>query len=279
MFLCQTLSFSFLPLPQEGIRRVLGTLQNCTCELDISPSNPPVFLPRETSGMLSIVKGQRGHLTCPKSQSELGWGGARTGSSHWLPLCRVKGTWAVSLQVRGSPALPLFGPLKQNLWKHRFCGCSVTKLCLTFCAPMDCHMPGFPVPHHLPEFAHTHGHWVGGAIQPSHLLSPFSSCPQCFPASGSFPVCLLFTSGGPSITASAPVLPMNIQDWFPLGWTGWISLQSKGLSRVFSSTSTHSGSPLAPRHPRSTKSKSLTSAAGEFSFYQAPRGGWHSFKF
>ena len=65
---------------------------------------------------------------------------------------------------------------------------------------------------------------------------PFSSCPQSFPASGSFPTGQLFASGGQSIgvSASTSVLPMNIQDWFPLGWTGWISLQSKGLSRVFS---------------------------------------------
>ena len=67
---------------------------------------------------------------------------------------------------------------------------------------------------------------------------PFSSCPQSFPALGSFPVSQFFASGGQSIgaSASASVLPMNIQGWFPLGWTGWISLQSKGLSRVFSNT-------------------------------------------
>ena len=67
---------------------------------------------------------------------------------------------------------------------------------------------------------------------------PFSSCLQSFPASGSFPVSQFFSSGGQRIgaSASASVLPMNIQDWFPLGWTGWISLQSKGLSRVFSNT-------------------------------------------
>ena len=67
---------------------------------------------------------------------------------------------------------------------------------------------------------------------------PFSSCPQSFPASGSFQASQLFTSGGQNIgvSASTSVLPMNIQDWFPLGWTGWISLQSKGLSRVFSNT-------------------------------------------
>ena len=65
---------------------------------------------------------------------------------------------------------------------------------------------------------------------------PFSSCPQSFPASGSFPMSQLFASGGQSIgvSASTSVLPMNTQGWSPLGWTGWISLQSKGLARVFS---------------------------------------------
>ena len=70
----------------------------------------------------------------------------------------------------------------------------------------------------------------------SSSVVPFSSHLQSFPASGSFQMSRLFTSGGQSIgvLASASVLPINIQDWFPLGWTGWISLQSKGLSRVFS---------------------------------------------
>ena len=72
----------------------------------------------------------------------------------------------------------------------------------------------------------------------SSSVIPFSSCPQSSPASGSFQMGQLFASGGQSIgvSASTSVLPMNIQDWFPLGWTGWISLQSKGLSRVFSNT-------------------------------------------
>ena len=72
----------------------------------------------------------------------------------------------------------------------------------------------------------------------SHPVIPFSSCLQSFPASGSFPMSQFFTSGGQSIevSASMSVLPMNTQDWSPLGWTGWISLQSKGLSRVFSNT-------------------------------------------
>ena len=78
--------------------------------------------------------------------------------------------------------------------------------------------------------------WCHSTISSS--VVPFSSRLQSFPASGSFPVSQLFTSGGPSIgvSASASVLPMNTQDWSPLEWTGWISLQSKGLSRFFSNT-------------------------------------------
>ena len=78
--------------------------------------------------------------------------------------------------------------------------------------------------------------WCHPAISSS--VVPFSSCPKSLPASGSFPMSQLFASGAQSIgvSASASVLPMNIQDWFPLEWTGWISLQSKGCSRVFSNT-------------------------------------------
>ena len=78
--------------------------------------------------------------------------------------------------------------------------------------------------------------WCHPAISSSVI--PFSSCPQSFPASGSFQINQLFTSGGQSIgvSASTSVLPMNIQDWSPLEWTGWISLLSKGLPRVFSNT-------------------------------------------
>ena len=116
------------------------------------------------------------------------------------------------------------------------CCCSVNKSCPT---PCDCSSPGFSVLHYLPEIAQTSVHWVSDAIQPSRSLSPpFPLCPQSFPASGSFPMSPLFAWGGQSIVASAlaSVPPMNIQDWFPLGWTGLISLLSKGLSRVFSST-------------------------------------------
>ena len=79
------------------------------------------------------------------------------------------------------------------------------------------------------------------SVMPSAISSsvvPFSSCPQFLPASQSFPMSQLFTWGGQSIgvSALASVLPRNTQDWSPLGWTGWISLQSKGLSRVFNTT-------------------------------------------
>ena len=72
----------------------------------------------------------------------------------------------------------------------------------------------------------------------SSSVAPFSSCPQSFPASGSFQISQLFALGGQSIgfSATKPVLPMNTQDWSCLGWTGWMSLQTKGLSRVFSNT-------------------------------------------
>ena len=114
--------------------------------------------------------------------------------------------------------------------------CSVAQSYLTLCSPMDCNTSGFPVLHHLRELAQTHVHWVGDAIQPSCPLLPvpFSSCLQSFPVSRSFPMTQFFTSCGQSIgvSASASVLPMNIQGWFPLELTGLLSLQSK----VFSNT-------------------------------------------
>ena len=115
--------------------------------------------------------------------------------------------------------------------------CSVTKSYLILCDPMDCSMPYFPLFYHLLEFAQSHVHWVSDAIQLSHLLSapspPAFNLPQ---QKVFFPVSRLFTSGDQRIETSASVLPMNIQDWFLLGLTGLLSLQSKGLSRVFSST-------------------------------------------
>ena len=91
---------------------------------------------------------------------------------------------------------------------------SVTQSCATLCDPMDCSTLGLPGHHQLPELAQTHVYQLGDAIQPSHPLSSFSSCLQSFPASGSFPMSQFFATGGQSIgvSASASVLPMNIQD-------------------------------------------------------------------
>ena len=114
---------------------------------------------------------------------------------------------------------------------------SVTQSCLTLCDSMNCSTPGLPVHHQLPEFTqHPSSRWCHPAISSS--VVPFSSCPQSLLASESFPMSQLFPWGGQSIGASAlaSILPKNTQDWSPLEWTGWISLQSKGLSRVFSNT-------------------------------------------
>ena len=116
----------------------------------------------------------------------------------------------------------------------QFCSCSVAKSCPTLCDPMDCSTPGFP------SFTNSQSLLKLMSIQsvmPSNhpsSLTPFSYCPQSSPASGSFPMCWLFPSAGQSIgaSASASVLPMNIQSWFPLGLTGLISLLSKGLKSL-----------------------------------------------
>ena len=112
---------------------------------------------------------------------------------------------------------------------------SVTQSCPTLCDPMNCSTPGLPVHHQLLEFTQTHVRWVSDAIQPSHpLLSPSSPAPN--PSQHqSFPMSQLFAWGGQitGVSASASFLPEYTQGWSPLEWTGWISLQSKGFSRVF----------------------------------------------
>ena len=122
----------------------------------------------------------------------------------------------------------------------RFVFSSVAQSCLTLCDPTDCRTPGFlPCPTPAPRACSNScpSSWQCHPIILSSVI-PFSSCLQSFPAVGSFPVSQFFASGGQSIraSASASVLSMNIQDWFPLELIGLISLQSKGLSRVFSNT-------------------------------------------
>ena len=119
------------------------------------------------------------------------------------------------------------------------CCCSVTTSCQTLCDSMDCSMPGFPVLHYLLEFTQIHVYWVNDAIQPSHPLSPPSpfaftlfqhqSLLQWMSSSHQVAKVLKFHF-------STSVLPVNISDLFPLGLTGLISMQPKGLSRVFSNT-------------------------------------------
>ena len=114
---------------------------------------------------------------------------------------------------------------------------SSVQMCLTLFNSMNCSTPGLPVHHQLLELAQTHVHRVGDAIQPSHPLS--SPSPPTFDLS-QHPGVFQWVSSSHQVakvlgvSSSASVLPMNIQDWFTLGWTCWISLRSKGLSRVFS---------------------------------------------
>ena len=132
-------------------------------------------------------------------------------------------------------------------WAHRHddlearggvwgCYCSVTKSGPTLCDHMNCSNPGFPVLHCLLQFAQTHVHWAGDAIQSIHPLSSPLLLPSIFPSIRVFPNELALTSHSQSIRTSASVLPLTIQGWFLLGLTGLISLLSKGLSRVFFST-------------------------------------------
>ena len=118
------------------------------------------------------------------------------------------------------------------------CCCLVTRSCVSDSLWPHC-SARLPFPSSSPRACSNScplSQWCHPAISSS--VVPFSSCLQSFPASGSFPVSQFFASGGQRISASAlaSVLPKSIQDWFSLGWTGWISLQSKGLSRVFSHT-------------------------------------------
>ena len=165
------------------------------------------------------------------------------GEQHLLPIIApsLSGLLISTLSCQGSLTLPPWNrrcfPLKG------LCKCPESQLdllgpdsvqfssvslvaqsCLTLCGPMDCSMPGFPVYHQLPEFTQTQVCWVklDGISHPtiSSSVIPFSSCLQSFLVSRSFPVSQFFPSGGQSIglTASASVLPMNIQGWFSIDW-------------------------------------------------------------
>ena len=115
---------------------------------------------------------------------------------------------------------------------------SVTQLCLTVCDPMNCSTPGLPVHHQLLEFTQTLVHRVGDALQPSHPLSSPSPPAPVPPSIRVFSNESTLRMRWPKYWSFSfsSVLPKNTQDWSPLEWTGWIFLQSKGLSRVFSNT-------------------------------------------
>ena len=138
---------------------------------------------------------------------------------------------------------------------------SATQSCPALCNPINCSMPGLPVHHQLPESTQTHVHRVGDAIQPSHpLSSPSPPAPNPSQHQGLFK----WVSSSHQVAKILEFqlqhqsFPKNTQDWSPLGWTGWISLQSKGLSRVFSNTTvqkhqstaghTHWGNQKGKRH-------------------------------
>ena len=135
---------------------------------------------------------------------------------------------------------PKYGTLTKVSHFH-WC-CSVTKSCLILCDPIDGSMRGFPVLHYLLEFAQIHVHWFYDAIQSSHPLSPPVTLPSISVFSNKLALCIRwpkywsFSFSIFQYTSVYSNIPVNIQDWFPLGWTVLISLPSKGLSRVFSST-------------------------------------------
>ena len=117
---------------------------------------------------------------------------------------------------------------------------TVAQSCPTLCDPVGYSIPGFPVHHQLPELIQTHVHQVDYGIQSSHpLLSPLPLAFNLSQHQGLFQW-ISSSHQGPKYWSFSSVLPMNIQDWFPLGSTGWISLQAKGLSRVFSNTTVQS---------------------------------------
>ena len=146
-------------------------------------------------------------------------------------------SWAPKLLQMVTAAMKIKdAPWKKSCDKPQFS--SVAKSCMILCNSMDCSTPGFPVHHHSWSLLKLMS--IELVMPSNHLIlcHSFLLLPSIFPSIRVFPRSQFFTSDGQSIgvSASTLVLPMNIQDSFPLGWTGWISLQSKGLSRVFSNT-------------------------------------------
>ena len=150
-------------------------------------------------------------------------------STFWRPSTDIKLQHKAKTEVQRSLFYIRSGSVTEGI-NNPHCCCSIAQLYLTLCDPMDCSTAGFPVLHHLPKLAQTHVHSINDVIQSFHPLSP--SSPPAFNLFQRVSSSHQVASVG--VSASAPVLPMNIQGWVPLGLTGLISLQSKGLSRVFS---------------------------------------------
>ena len=158
-----------------------------------------------------------------------------------------------------------YQPAAQNIKLYWFS--SLTQSCLTLGDPVDFSMSGLPVHRQLPEFTQIHVHWVSEPSNHLILCRSLLLPPSIIPSIRVFSMNQLFTLGGQSIgiSASTSVLPMNTQDWSPLGWTGWISFQSKGLSRVFSNTTVQKASVQKPSaffiaqlsHPYMTTGKTI----------------------
>ena len=132
----------------------------------------------------------------------------------------------------------LLSSFKKQTIYHSFCSVQSLSHVQLFMTPMDCSTSGLPVHYQLLDLLKLM--FIESVMPSNHLIlcHPLLLLPSIFPSIRFFQISQFFTSGGQSIgvSASASVLPMNIQDWFPLGWTGWISLQSKGFSSVFSNT-------------------------------------------
>ena len=197
--------------------------------------------------MISLINGIQNSQThrgkeqnCVCQALWVGWMGRYQSKGTKFQLCRMSSSGDLMYSmgtIVSNTVLYMGNLLKEQIMCFQHCCCSVTQLCPTLCNPIDCSTPvlSSTISQSQLKFMSTE------LVMPSNhliLCHPFSSCPQAFPASGSFLMSWLFASSGLSTGASpsASVLPMNIQSLFPLGLTGLTSLQSKGLSRVFSST-------------------------------------------
>ena len=188
-----------------------------------------------TSGVQSIAVSASTSVLPMNTQdwSPLGWTGLISLQSiRWLNDSRD------ILTVLSESCLDLW--IHGCLWPHfkqiGCCYCSVTQSCLT-CDHMDCSPPTFPVLHHLLELAQTQVHWVSDASKPSRPLSSLYLLLSIFPSIRVLNESALYIKWPRYWSFSfSSVIPMNIQDWFTLRLTGWMSLQSKGLSRVFYNT-------------------------------------------